>query len=281
MKKFLLGSVALAALSAPAIAADMRVPVRRAPPPAPVFNWTGCYIGFNAGTTWGRAEAHSTAASVVPLPSPTLPGTTISALSPPTLGGLIAAPPPGTSLAGDDWDLTGFIGGGHLGCQMQFDMWVIGVEGDYSATNKEGQAFTHGLATASGIGTLNSWVINTKERWLATARGRLGIAWDKFHIYVTGGAAWTKVTTELFNINFPTGTGTIEDSVGITGWTIGGGYEYALTHGWSIRSEYLYVDFDSFRTFVAPVPLGLGALTNIDVSLHNHIWRAGLTYKFF
>ena len=50
MKKFLLGSVGLAAmLAGPAMAADMPI---KAPPPPPVayYDWSGAYIGFNAGT---------------------------------------------------------------------------------------------------------------------------------------------------------------------------------------------------------------------------------------
>lgn len=56
MKKFLLSGVALAVLVAtPALAADMatRGPVYKAPAAAPLFNWTGFYIGAHAGYGWG------------------------------------------------------------------------------------------------------------------------------------------------------------------------------------------------------------------------------------
>ena len=57
MKKFLLATVGLLALlgmAAPASAADL--PVKAPPPPvvAPVYNWTGFYIGANGG--WGQVE---------------------------------------------------------------------------------------------------------------------------------------------------------------------------------------------------------------------------------
>lgn len=56
MKKFLLASVALAAIAGPAMAADMPI---KAPPPPPVvyYDWTGAYIGFNAGSTWSHWSA--------------------------------------------------------------------------------------------------------------------------------------------------------------------------------------------------------------------------------
>ena len=58
MKKFLLGTVGLLALgmAAPATAADMAPSVHQAPPPvmAPIYDWTGFYIGGNGG--WGQSR---------------------------------------------------------------------------------------------------------------------------------------------------------------------------------------------------------------------------------
>ena len=60
MKKFLLGAVGLLALgmAAPASAADMAArPYTKAPPPvlAPIYDWTGFYIGANGG--WGQSNS--------------------------------------------------------------------------------------------------------------------------------------------------------------------------------------------------------------------------------
>jgi outer membrane immunogenic protein len=64
MKKFLLSSAAAAALvlTAPAFAADMatRAPVYKAPYAAPLFNWTGVYIGGHGGYGWGDASGLNT-----------------------------------------------------------------------------------------------------------------------------------------------------------------------------------------------------------------------------
>ena len=50
MKKILLAGVACAAIVAsPALAADMRAPVLKAPAPTPYYSWTGCYIGGGGG----------------------------------------------------------------------------------------------------------------------------------------------------------------------------------------------------------------------------------------
>ena len=60
MKKFLLGTVGLIALgmAAPATAADLAArPYTKAPPPmlAPIYDWTGFYIGGNGG--WGQSNS--------------------------------------------------------------------------------------------------------------------------------------------------------------------------------------------------------------------------------
>jgi opacity protein-like surface antigen len=51
MKKLLVAVVATAAFcGAPALAADMPV---KAPPIAPIFNWSGFYVGGTVGYAWG------------------------------------------------------------------------------------------------------------------------------------------------------------------------------------------------------------------------------------
>ena len=118
MKKLFLGSVALVALGlgAPAaFAAEMRVPAYTPPPPpAPVNTWSGCYAGGVAGTSWGRSNRTAVLNTAVPQGA----GLPIT----------------------NDFDLSGFTGGFDVGCNWQLGTWVFGVEGDWSADNKAGQA---------------------------------------------------------------------------------------------------------------------------------------------
>ena len=60
MKKRFLGSISLIALNAggSALAADMPVKARPAPPPA-VYSWTGCYGGGFVGYGWGNSQHRS------------------------------------------------------------------------------------------------------------------------------------------------------------------------------------------------------------------------------
>src|SRR5262245_64324090 len=250
MKKLFLGSVALVALglAAPAaFAADRGVPAcAPPPPPAPVYTWSGCYVGANAGNSNGRST-HSTVANSVL----TAGGLGVPAAAPLGVpgGGVIAPVPAGTSIAGD-LNLSGFIGGFQGGCNYQVGAWVLGVEVDGQATNKEGQNFETALAPFD-VRRAN-WISQTQERWLVTARGRLGWTWwDKSMLYVTGGGAWAKIDASEFLIGAQTATGHQESNTR-SGWTIGGGWEYALGYGWSVKGEYLYVKFDDYTTFTSP-----------------------------
>src|SRR5262249_1743667 len=109
MKKFLLGSVALAAMIAgPAMAADMPL---KGPPPAVYYNWTGCYVGGHVGGKVGRADVSFGATNPI----------------------ANTAPFAGQPLA-TNW-LSGALGGGQIGCQYEFaGGWLIGIEGDGSFT---------------------------------------------------------------------------------------------------------------------------------------------------
>jgi outer membrane immunogenic protein len=275
MKKLFLGSVALVALGlgAPAaFAAERAVPAYAPPPPpVPVYTWSGCYVGANAGTSTGRSTQTVNGSSV-------LTGGALGAPAPAAIGGLA-----GTSIAGD-LNLSGFIGGFQGGCNYQAGVWVFGVEGDGMVTNKAGQGFETPLVPLLGVAGRANWISQTQERWLVTARGKLGLSgwgWfgDKSMVYVTGGAAWAKIDTSEFLIGNQTGTGA-QQSDTRTGWTLGAGYEYALGYGWSIKGEYLYVKFDNYTTFTQP-PFGAADIAPRSVKLYDNIFRAGMNYKIW
>jgi outer membrane immunogenic protein len=166
MNRLLAVSAALLAfgLSVPAKAADM--PVKYVAP-APVFTWTGCYVGVHIGYKWGQSK-QSYGGLQNGLPNPNLPA--------------------GTDLT-HNYNVNGPVGGGQGGCNYQTGAWVWGVEVDGAWSSASGQANQIGNAGAIGVGT--EFVYTTNERWLATARGRLGWAADRWMWYVTGGAAWS------------------------------------------------------------------------------------------
>jgi len=103
-KKILLSTVALAAMSGAALAADL--PTTKGPPiyspPPPIFTWTGVYIGGQVGYEWGRAYT-------------TAFGVPVSAYTP-----------------------DGIVGGGHVGYDYQIGTFVLGIEGDANGASYRG-----------------------------------------------------------------------------------------------------------------------------------------------
>jgi len=273
MKKLFLASIAMVALSAggSALAADMPVKARPVPPPA-VYSWTGCYGGGFVGYGWGKSQHRS--------------------LDPREEPGFFQAFPFVDVSEGDfqrrgditpSFDMSGALGGFNVGCQYQFGWWLIGVEGDWAATNKDGQAFNNFLGYNAGApgDDFHFFVSQTTERWMATARLRLGWAADKWLFFVTGGAAWSGVEVTVFDPVVPATTAHHKKT--LTGWTVGAGYEYALGYGWSWKSEFLYVDYGWTRFFDPPdacSPSCEAFLNPREVSLKNYIFRTGLNWRF-
>jgi len=166
---------------------------------APIYNWTGFYIGGQVGGAWGK----------------------------------------------DNWDLisltgepvshkkSSITGGGHIGYNWQVQQFVFGLEGEFNGTN----------LNASSISINNPAVTyGTKIDWYGTVVGRLGLAFDRFLVYGTGGVAFTDVKT--------TGVNGVADSFSNsgtrTGWAAGAGIAYQAAPNWVVGVDYKHLDFGSF-----------------------------------
>jgi outer membrane immunogenic protein len=237
--------VVLAAAGQPAAGADIRRMPAKAPAPVvvpvPVQNWTGLYIGGNAGYSWGRTELDY------------------------ALGGL---PTVSTTL-----DPNSFIGGGQIGYNWQFGSIVLGVEGDLSWRNgTEAATFTSGNIFG------DSAAFETEQNWVGTVRPRFGVAAHNWLIYGTGGVAFGGFKHAYSEARPGVVTRAATDSDTKAGWTAGGGVEYAFTPQWSLGVEYLYMDFGS-TTLTQPAigPLPASTATFDDRS---HVVRAKVNFKF-
>jgi len=265
VKKFWLGSVALFAsvLGGSALAADLGSPVYKAPPAPFVapYSWTGCYIGGNVGGGWGDQS------------SSLAPGTDAPFWIPAFSAG--AAP------SAFSYNTEGVIGGGQIGCNYQTGSFVWGVEADFDGANITG---SESISTAIAPFVPGTFSSSQKLDYLGTVRGRLGFTpADRWLVYATGGLAYGETKYNL-NFAFP-GTDdfqSISASNTSTGWTAGGGVEWAFWSNWSLRAEYLYVDLGD-STFTS-VPSGRAAnlASNLTEKFENkyNIVRLGLNYKF-
>lgn len=267
--------VAIAATSA-ASAADLP---RKAPiAPVELWNWTGFYIGGNAGYSWGRGNSD------------------VSYFN--TVTGLPIAPPPG-SITGAGYDMNGAIAGGQIGYNWQSSNWVYGLEADAQWSDERGRGAYLCAATvvpAAGVClpgltflppgvTGTALALDQHLEWFGTLRGRVGVlATPRVLFYATGGLAYgsIKTTGALAGFN---GNGVAVASLGSSsdvrfGWTVGAGIEGKLDHNWSAKLEYLYMDFDSFRagSFTLAPLAAIGA--NVDTRFHDHVLRVGVNYTF-
>ena len=155
------------------------------------------------------------------------------------------------------FDVSGGLVGGTVGYNYQVGQAVLGLEGDIDWSGVKG---TTNNACAPGCQTENSW--------LSTVRGRLGYAADRFMPYITGGAAFGNIKASE--------PGFAGNSTTNTGWTLGGGLEFAIAGNWTAKAEYLYVDLGNFNCGVA---CGPGSTVN-NVSFHSNIMRGGINYRF-
>jgi outer membrane immunogenic protein len=236
------GALSLGLVNA-ASAADMAVKARPMVPPPVVFTWTGCYIGIEGGV---KSARNRTTYGVNTLTTPVVaPGTQASA----------------------DYDFTGGLIGGTVGCNYQVGNWVFGVEGDGSWTS----------GSASAVETANpAFSVRSEERWLATYRGRVGYTFTpNWLVYVTAGGASTSI--RFSNFFAATGVPSITQTNTLTGWTAGGGMEYAINNHWSIKGEALYIDYgrSSYFTPTAPVAAAI-----FDLRLTEIVGRLGVNYRF-
>jgi outer membrane immunogenic protein len=271
MKNFFAAlTTVVAVVTGPALAADMNVkpmPVKAPMMPA-AYNWTGFYIGVNAGGAWANFDP-----------------TTSTVFSP--TGYFALSSVPAIAAAGlQTSNPSGFTGGGQAGYNWQSGFVVFGVEADFEALHLSGTTTT-GAVYPCCAPTAFSITSTTNTNWLFTARPRIGIANNNWLFYATGGLAVTDLHgTFTFADTFATAAESASISTTKAGWTVGGGVEAALWGNWILRGEYLYVNMGTetvtSTNLVAFTPR-IAFPTNVfthTMDLKASIARAGLSYKF-
>jgi outer membrane immunogenic protein len=255
MKKLLLAGAALSMLSniaGSARAADM--PLVAAP--APMFNWTSCFLGAHIGG--GRAQKDFT--DPVALAQNSILGTVTTGVT--TVG---VSP-------------SGLLVGGQMGCDYQFGYspWVLGVEGAVSGMNLRGNTnFALPLGGPGDIATLTA-----KTDFLPSVTARLGYALGNWLFYVRAGGAWAGDKYSVTGTFLPTATAFgLEGVDNRFGWTAGGGVEWAFAQVWSARLEYDYYGLGTRSTLMTDSINGFTGVMNVQQSVQTvklgvsfHMW---------
>jgi opacity protein-like surface antigen len=230
------------------------------PRTAEAYDWTGVYGGIDGGYGWADSSGVLTDALQNPL-------------DPYDIG--TRSPFAGV-----------FVGGNY-----QFNYFVVGAEADFQwgnlfANNQANSGFFPPDVTMP-VGTFpgGPFTITTTIKEFGSVRGRVGLAFDRFLIYGTAGWAWGDPTTGYALLGappFPTNPANGGNSYGLTsggnsssGWTAGGGLDYAFTKNVFGRIEYRYTDLGttSFLNLATNSGESGNKVTISDL-------RAGIAYKF-
>jgi outer membrane immunogenic protein len=218
--------------------------------PAPACDWSGFYIGLNAGVT-----------------NYTLRITDVDDWD---------------SFSTREYDTGAFIGGGQVGYNLQFGQLVLGVEADASGSTAKISKSSNG----------EDQFDYGKVDFLTTARLRMGVAFDKALVYVTGGGAYAHGKWEESYVYPPYHPiyGNYYDAYWLGddwrwGWCGGAGIEYMLNCHWSIRAEALYTWLED-DTKPVTGPAGGYYITvypnYYKFTFDDDLWsyRVGVNYKF-
>ena len=247
-KNIILGTVA-ALVFGPTAAFAADLPVKAAPPPVAIYDWTGFYIGAAGGGSLGTSDHVDRATGI-------------------------------SNASG--YNVKGGLAGGTLGYNWQVSSFVFGLEGDVSWVGEYGSNADLGpnglaFAAATGAPAANGvpqpqFASFTRETWMATARARFGYAVNNLLFYGTAGYAGAGTEAGVKDAN----TGALLASATSTrsGWTAGGGLEWGFAPNWSAKFEMLYMKFNSatFNTVQAEGPR--------TVPLDDTVARVGINYRF-
>jgi len=266
MKSLFAGLAAAAAISTPGLSADM--PVKAPPPAVTSYDWSGLYVGFNAGH--GRAEVDRF--------FPRL-----------DLVGLV----PQTFTSKNDGAIFGF----HGGVQGQWGNWVLGIEAAWSRGAKD----LRGVVSLSPPEPFTTLGADNTITELFTIGPRLGYAWDRLLVYGTGGYAGAHIdgryictATGIPVLPGPAcgvfaGALAAIDATGHSwnhGWFVGAGFEYMLHKGSFVDvifgAEYQHFELDDKVAFCTRAGCAVQTQQdhiNFQQGAHGDLVRARLTIK--
>jgi outer membrane immunogenic protein len=171
--------------------------------PAPVFSWTGFYVGGNGGYGWASEHQQVLDAAAAHM----------------------------------DFDPEGGVAGGQVGVNWQPRSGgglVVGAEGSLEWTGVNDRTSYDPMG-----GAVSHHENRTDLRALGDVSGRLGFALDRTLIYAKGGVAWGQFDHSSV-VHGTVYSSRADDRVG---WLVGGGLEFAFSPNWSVKVEYNYIDF--------------------------------------
>ena len=244
LRACLAATLGLGLAAGAASASDL--PSRGLPPPLAIpeasaaFTWTGIYLGAHAGYARGTDKATEFFTATGQFTGLSFPYRT-----------------------------KGTIAGIHAGANYQYGILVAGAVVDFDASSLKGGFNDPPVAPFNPGG-----ISNLKVEGQGSLRGKLGVAIDRFQIYATGGAALGNLKYLYFNPSSGQGETTASWR---SGWTAGGGVEYAFTDNILGYVEFRRTNLGTFK-YASRVAYP-GILTGQQQPRYNS-GTVGLSYKF-
>ncbi|HET7886056.1 MAG TPA: outer membrane beta-barrel protein [Bradyrhizobium sp.] len=269
MKKFLLVSSALVA-AGPAL-------VARPALAAPVFNWTGCYVGAHVGGATDSVR-YSDPGTQLPVSSSFVSGEFVHNFA-----------PEGSPFAGAGQPA--FLGGFQAGCDYQFaNRFVVGFGGDYAWTRMSSMTNDPFFGGKNG----EPVTFQTRTNQIASFTGRVGYNFDNVMFYGRGGGAFARdryAVNNSFGINeafLGCGNGSFVgcNTVGSAdrwGWAAGVGVEWAFAPNWSALVEFDHYGFGSKTVAMSVTNDPAINVTPANLTIRHDIdmIKVGINYRFW
>jgi outer membrane immunogenic protein len=251
--QLLLGAAVWVLSAGAAAAADMPMKAMPAPVAAPVFSWTGCYLGVHAGG-----------------------GATRSSFSDNLRGNISSE----DFASARDWG-NGGLAGGQIGCNYQTGILVMGIEGEGYWSGMKARREASFPADGEGFYS------EARNKSDFTVAGRIGVAYERAFIYGKAGWAWGRFDFSEGGSDTITGrTIATTGSATLNGPLFGLGVEYALTNNWTVKGEYNYINYGlsgvNFTQVFCEAGVGCDSpnLFRNSVSAEKHIFKFGVNYLF-
>jgi outer membrane immunogenic protein len=208
------------------------------------YDWTGVYGGVHAGFIQGNVTVDQTKVPV--------DGLDVSY----------------------ERDFDGFVGGALGGVNFQAGSFVFGLDMDFGGVAADGEGTAHGKGTVDGEDIEEDIRFHHGIDWAAHVRGRLGFALDRVLVYGAGGLAIADFDVQ--SSKGVQGNNRLDDGGHATGWSAGGGLEYAATDNLLVRAEFLHDEYTDEKGICGLI---LGC-NNFEVGFTDNIFRVGVSWKF-
>lgn len=231
---------------------------------APLYNWTGFYVGANVGYGSGNDRL----AQTIVRTAGTLSSTEDSAIAP-----------------------NGVLGGVQLGYNWQGGRnWLAGVEADFQGSGQTDHActplfcFTE-IGPSPALTATDFITVEQQLDYFSTLRGRIGVVNDNILFYGTGGVALGHVTEKaslaLAFFGAPPAFASSNSSADLTGWVVGGGIEAGLWGRLTGKLEYLHMDLGSISNVLTAVIPGTSTSEVVTTAstVRDNIFRVGINYR--